>query len=343
MTGPGTVVVSILAGGATDIALNANVASAGGDNTVTLQSAGSLGPAAGLSFGFVGVGSTGTQTATLTNTGSVVLTATGVSLAGPDASSFSIGTNGCTGAVAVSGSCNVQVRFTPTATGDRTASLVVTANDPASPHTIPLAGSGAPPATFNVADAVPSPQAEGNVGQTHTVSFAVSLSSTPAAAVSVSYATQYGEAIAGTDYTYKQSTLNFPAGASGAALTQTVTVNFIGDVAPESDETFFVQLYNPTGATTLFRRFGRATIGNDDGKPPTVSVSDASPAPGPKARPPPPTPSSSRCHCPPARPRRWPCPTTPTTEPPPPGSTTWPCRERSASPPAPPRSIRRWR
>lgn len=97
------------------------------------------------------------------------------------------------------------------------------------------------PPSVAVGAATPSPVSEGNTS----VSFTVTLSATPSGPVSVHYATNYGTATPGADYTYKEAVLTFPAGASGANLSQTVTVSILEDTAPEADETFFLQLLQP--------------------------------------------------------------------------------------------------
>ena len=139
------------------------------------------------------------------------------------------------------------------------------------------AGASALP-TLNVSDATPFPVTEGNAGTTN-VSFDITLSESPAANVTVSYATMLGSATANVDYVYKQLSETFLAGATGAGLTKTITVVVNGDTTPESNENFFVQLYSPTGGAVLGDRFGQAVIANDDAAPPGISVSDATPAP----------------------------------------------------------------
>lgn len=129
-----------------------------------------------------------------------------------------------------------------------------------------------------VSDATPSPVPEGNAGTTN-ASFSITLSETPAADVSVSYASMYGSATAGTDYVYTEASVTFAAGATGPGLVKTVTVAVNGDTTPEPDENFFVQLYSPTGGATIADAFGQAVIQNDDAAPVTISVSDATPSP----------------------------------------------------------------
>src|SRR5256714_469247 len=102
--------------------------------------------------------------------------------------------------------------------------------------------------------------AEGNSG-TKVATFTVSHTGT--AAFSVNYATADGSATAGSDYVATSNTLNFAAG-SGAAQSQTVSVTINGDTTVEPDETFFVNLLNPTNGGTLVKSQGIGTITNDD-------------------------------------------------------------------------------
>lgn len=103
---------------------------------------------------------------------------------------------------------------------------------------------------------------EGNAGQTNAV-FTVSLSKTPALPVTVVFSTANisGGVTAGFDYTATTSTLTFAANTS--VLSQTVSVPILGDTTREGDETFAVNLSNPSGAT-LADAQGVGTIQNDD-------------------------------------------------------------------------------
>src|SRR4029077_15403924 len=56
--------------------------------------------------------------------------------------------------LAPSGSCTISVVFTPSATGTRTATVVISDNAPGSPHTIALAGTGVPPTGLSVSPRV---------------------------------------------------------------------------------------------------------------------------------------------------------------------------------------------
>ncbi len=107
-------------------------------------------------------------------------------------------------------------------------------------------------------------------GGTRTVSFTVMRNGADGA-FSVDFATSDGTATAGSDYVATSGTLSFEAGQETATVT--VTVN--GDTVAEGDETFFLNLSNPTGDAEVRDPQGRATIRNDDGLPPSVSIGDA--------------------------------------------------------------------
>ncbi|MGH7495576.1 MAG: DUF7594 domain-containing protein, partial [bacterium] len=106
---------------------------------------------------------------------------------------------------------------------------------------------------------------EGNAGTVNAV-FSVTLSASSSQTVTVHYATTNGTASAGSDYVANSNTLSLPTGT----ITQTVSVVVNGDAFGEVDETFFVNLSNPTNAT-LADNQGRGTIVNDD-PPPTTLV-----------------------------------------------------------------------
>ncbi|MBB4128700.1 uncharacterized protein YhjY with autotransporter beta-barrel domain [Xanthomonas translucens] len=112
---------------------------------------------------------------------------------------------------------------------------------------------------------------EGNAGTTN-ATFTVSLSQ-PAGAGGVSFdiATADGTATAGVDYVAASLTgQTIPAGSSTATFT--VLVN--GDTLNEPNETFFVNVSNPVGAT-IGDGQGQGTIVNDDAIP-ALSIDDVS-------------------------------------------------------------------
>ncbi|HXP08873.1 MAG TPA: choice-of-anchor D domain-containing protein, partial [Acidobacteriaceae bacterium] len=82
-----------------------------------------------------------TQSITVTNPGTATLTVSGISILGTNAADFAE-TNNCSTVAAGSGSCTIQVTFTPSATGSRNASISVTDSASGSPHSIGLTGTG---------------------------------------------------------------------------------------------------------------------------------------------------------------------------------------------------------
>jgi len=107
---------------------------------------------------------------------------------------------------------------------------------------------------------------EGNSGTTDAV-FTVSLTGASVGTATVNYQTGDGTATGGDDYVANSGTLTF----SGATTTQTITVAINGDVNDEAqDETFFVNLSNPTNATIADAQ-GQGTIVNDDAPVPPAA------------------------------------------------------------------------
>jgi large repetitive protein len=88
-------------------------------------------------------GTTPAQTFTLTNNSSapLALSTTSFTFAGTDPLDFAE-TNNCVPSLAVGASCQINVTFTPGATGSRSATLQVTDSDPSSPQTASLSGTG---------------------------------------------------------------------------------------------------------------------------------------------------------------------------------------------------------
>ena len=110
---------------------------------------------------------------------------------------------------------------------------------------------------------------EGDSGTVNAV-FTVTLAQASGLAVSVDYATANGTATTPADYTAASGTLTFAAGQT----TKTVTVLVNGDTLDEANETFFVNLSNPSNATIADGQ-GVGTITDDD-PPPTLTINDVS-------------------------------------------------------------------
>jgi hypothetical protein len=112
---------------------------------------------------------------------------------------------------------------------------------------------------------------EGNAGTT-SFTFTVSLSTpAPVGGVTFNIATADGTAVQPADYTLKSLTSQtIPVG--GSTYSFTVLVN--GDTTPETNETFFVNVTNVTGANVTDGQ-GQGTIVNDDVAP-NLSINDVS-------------------------------------------------------------------
>src|SRR5258706_4104059 len=95
-----------------------------------------------LNFGAQVINTTSAaQTVTLTNNGTASLTISGISIGGTNVGDFAQ-TNNCPASLAVNGTCTVNVTFTPSATGNRSASLNVADNAQGSPQGVALSGLG---------------------------------------------------------------------------------------------------------------------------------------------------------------------------------------------------------
>ena len=92
----------------------------------------------GLNFPTLLLGSASTpQTVTVTNNGAAPLSLTGISTVGDYAE-----TTTCTTSLAPSDSCEISVTLVPTTSGIRYGNLVISDNDPSSPQTVRLTGTG---------------------------------------------------------------------------------------------------------------------------------------------------------------------------------------------------------
>jgi hypothetical protein len=93
---------------------------------------------ASATFGSQAVGTTSAPIPVkVTNSGSNMLTFASIVATGDFAE-----TNNCAGGVVSQGSCTINITFTPSQTGTRTGTVVLSDNDGASPQTITLTGTG---------------------------------------------------------------------------------------------------------------------------------------------------------------------------------------------------------
>jgi len=99
---------------------------------------------ASLTFGAQAIGTTSAaQSITVANTGTANLFVNSAQTRGADPLDFTQVGDGCSGLTLAPGtSCSVSITFSPTATGARSASFILTDNAAASPQTVPISGTG---------------------------------------------------------------------------------------------------------------------------------------------------------------------------------------------------------
>ena len=117
----------------------------GGSQTVQLSGLGlaiKLTPTS-LKFGTVKIGESSSLPVTVTNmSGGVVdITGSGITIVGVAAADYSQ-TNNCGSSIGAGKSCTIPVKFTPTKTGVRNATLELNDNGGGSPQKVPLSGTG---------------------------------------------------------------------------------------------------------------------------------------------------------------------------------------------------------
>ena len=109
---------------------------------------------------------------------------------------------------------------------------------------------------------------EGNSGTVNAV-FNLTLSAPSGSAVTVDFATAAGSASAGTDFSAAAGTVTFNPGE----VSKQIAVQVVGDIAIEPNETYSVNLSNPTNATIAGAGFGLGTITDDDARTITIGTS----------------------------------------------------------------------
>jgi ELWxxDGT repeat protein len=116
---------------------------------------------------------------------------------------------------------------------------------------------------------------EGNAGTT-AVTFSVTLNEPPVLPVTVTWATANGTATAPADYQGASGALSFAATTAASCIPalceRTFTVNVVGDLLDEYDETFLVNLGVATNAVVA-DGLGVGVIADDDVAP-TLSIAD---------------------------------------------------------------------
>jgi hypothetical protein len=181
-----SVVFDPAAAGSANSTLAINVAGGATRQTVALSGTGvaptySVAPGS-LAFGNQTVNLASTpMSVTLTNTGSASVPITSITLPTPSPFSQS---NTCGSAIAVGGSCTINVVFTPTAAGSATATLSINGGGGAATMTVALSGTGVGSGVGPTYTVLPSALAFGNQ-QTNLASAPLKLTLTNSGTVSV--------------------------------------------------------------------------------------------------------------------------------------------------------------
>src|SRR5277367_3572288 len=194
---------------------------------------------ASVAFGSVSVGSTGSQTVTLTNPGNAALT---VSQAIPSGTGFSMSGASMPMTINAGGSASFTAKFSPTTVGSNTGGISIVSNAPGSPATIALSGTG----IEGQLGASPSSVNFGSVAVGSTGSQSITLTNSGSASVTISQAT-----VSGTGFSI--SGLSTPL-ALGAGLSTTFSAQF----APTSAG-------SPSGSISI--------VSNGLNSPTTISLS----------------------------------------------------------------------
>lgn len=155
-----------------------------GTQTVTLSGTGSapvtFSPTS-LSFGSVVEATSSTLTITLTNHLTTVLTVNSVGASGP----FTVATNNCSGSVAAGASCSVGVTFSPVTLGSATGTLTFNDSAVTNPQTVNLSGTGSAPVALSATSLTFSATVAGATSAAKTVTL-TNNQTVPLSSISVS-------------------------------------------------------------------------------------------------------------------------------------------------------------
>jgi hypothetical protein len=150
----GVALSDIIGNGTTDVVATGNTTDFSGVTVLLNANPGSLpgltfNPTS-VNFGNEGIGfSSSPLMVILTNSGQATLFLTSIQITGTNRGDFSQ-SNNCPSYLTPNGSCQINVIFTPTGSGNRNAAISVADNGPGSPQTVPLTGVGVPgTATFS--------------------------------------------------------------------------------------------------------------------------------------------------------------------------------------------------
>jgi Putative Ig domain/Cep192 domain 4/Abnormal spindle-like microcephaly-assoc'd, ASPM-SPD-2-Hydin len=167
-----------------------------------------------LSFGLQLVGTVSSaQQETVTNTGTSAVVISSIALTGTNAADFTQSST-CDSNVAAGANCTINVTFTPSQLGPRSASITITDNTMGSPHSVSLSGAGltaGPNATLSATSLAFGDQVVGTTSAAQSITLS-NYGTTTLSIASIAASTNFAET------TTCSSTL-----ASGASCTISVT------------------------------------------------------------------------------------------------------------------------
>ena len=208
-----------------------------------------------LAFGNVSVGTTATQTLTISNTGNSALTVSAIAYPAGLSGNWSSGT------VAAGGSQAVTVTFAPTTAASYGGTVTVTANQTSGTSTIAASGSGAA-ATRIIA--LSGSLAFGNVSVGTTATQTLTIGNTGNSALTVS-AIAYPAGFSG----------NWSSGTVAAGGSQAVTVTFAPPAAASYGGTVTVTANQTSGTSTIAASGAGIAVSKANGPPNPTLVFDA--------------------------------------------------------------------
>src|SRR5439155_633824 len=159
------------------------------------------------------------QAVTLSNTGTSPLTISSIAIGGTNPGDFGQ-TNNCPispSTLAASASCTINITFTPTAAGSRSASLAVSDNATGSSQTASLSGTGTVPTVTLTPSSVPFGNQQVSTTSAPQV---VTLSNTGSAPLTIT-----SIALGGTNPAHLGQTHNCPLSPSTLAASTSCTIN----------------------------------------------------------------------------------------------------------------------
>ncbi|OIO89861.1 MAG: hypothetical protein AUJ92_20345 [Armatimonadetes bacterium CG2_30_59_28] len=204
--------------------------------------------------------STGTveRTFTIRNTGSADLNLTGdpkVAISGDHAADFSVTEQPSSPVTNGGGTTTFKVKFDPSASGARTATISIANNDAdENPYNFAIQGTGTAVRTVSFTSA-----SQASTQESGTLTITAELSAASDKDVTVPF-TLSGTATKDTDYSITATPITLVAGQTSANITITIAA----DTVDESDETVVVTMGDPTNATKGATTVHTATITDDD-------------------------------------------------------------------------------